>query len=514
MAFPLAGPERASTGLRLSAIVVACAIAALVVSAVISAVRSYRRLQDFKGPTLACFSDLWIFKATLLGNLNQQTSAVLKQYGPLARIGPNHLVTEDVDLLRHMSAARSVYTRSDWYDGMKLDPNINNVISERNDQRHTALRAKMAAGYSGKENPGLEKSIDDRVQDLVNLIGRKYISTGTTLRTLDFAQVAQYFTMDVLTDVAFGAPFGYLNRDEDVHDYIKTIRSFMPVLELKTNHPVVNALMGSRLVKALLAPTAHDRTGMGKVMGVAKQAVQARYGPKKIQRDDMLGSFVRHGLTQQEAESESLLQIMAGADSTATAVRCIFLHLLTNPRVYSRLLAEILSAHRAGSISSPIRDAEAKQLPYLQACIKEGLRIWPPLTGLMTKRTPPAGDTFKDVFIPGNTDVSYSAWATHHNTRTFGEDAAVFRPERWLEARGEEAQRMERSVELVFGSGRYGCLGKNVAFVELNKVFVELIRRFDFSLVNPIAPMKTRCNGIFLQWDMFVRVTELDVYGG
>lgn len=33
---------------------------------------------------------------------------------------------------------------------------------------------------------------------------------------------------------------------------------------------------------------------------------------------------------------------------------------------------------------------------------------------------------------------------------------------------------MERSVELVFGSGRYGCLGKNVAFVELNKVFVEV----------------------------------------
>lgn len=121
--------------------------------------------------------------------------------------------------------------------------------------------------YSGKENPGLETSIDDRIHDLVNLIERKYISTGTTLRALDFAQVAQYFTMDVLTDVAFGAPFGYLARDEDVHDYIKTIRSFMPVLELQTNHPVMNSLMSSRLVKALLAPTAQDRTGMGKVMG-------------------------------------------------------------------------------------------------------------------------------------------------------------------------------------------------------------------------------------------------------
>jgi hypothetical protein len=72
--------------------------------------------------------------------------------------------------------------------------------------------------------------------------------------------------MDVLTDVAFGAPFGYLERDEDVHDYIKTIRAFMPVLELKTNHPTVNLLTNSWLVRAVAAPTVKDRTGMGKVI--------------------------------------------------------------------------------------------------------------------------------------------------------------------------------------------------------------------------------------------------------
>ena len=73
--------------------------------------------------------------------------------------------------------------------------------------------------------------------------------------------------MDVLTDVAFGAPFGYLGKDKDVHDYIKTIRAFMPVLELQTNHPTVNLLMSSWLVQAMAAPTAKDRTGMGKVIG-------------------------------------------------------------------------------------------------------------------------------------------------------------------------------------------------------------------------------------------------------
>ena len=128
----------------------------------------------------------------------------------------------------------------------------------------------MDSKYSGKENPGLEQSVDDRCEDLVGLIRKKYISSKTVLRKLDFAQISQYFTMDVLTDVAFGAPFGYLAGDEDVHDYIKTIRAFMPVLELQTNHPTVNYLMGSRLVQALAAPTAKDRTGMGAVIGSVK----------------------------------------------------------------------------------------------------------------------------------------------------------------------------------------------------------------------------------------------------
>jgi hypothetical protein len=47
-----------------------------------------------------------------------------------------------------MIAVRSKYTRSDWYVGMRFDPSHDNVESERNDERHTALRAKMSAGVS------------------------------------------------------------------------------------------------------------------------------------------------------------------------------------------------------------------------------------------------------------------------------------------------------------------------------------------------------------------------------
>jgi cytochrome P450 len=162
---------------------------------------------------------------------------------------------------------------------------------------------------------------------------------------------------------------------------------------------------------------------------------------------------------------------MVGTDSTATAVRCILYYITTSPRVYSTLTQELLSA----TLTRPVlRDSEARALPYLQACILEGLRVWPPVASLIYKVAPPQGDTHNGLFIPGGTRISYSAWALHHSKQMYGADADIFRPERWLEASGEKLNAMERSVQLVFGTGKYGCLGKTIALLELNKVFAEV----------------------------------------
>src|SRR5881227_2841541 len=153
---------------------------------------------------------------------------------------------------------------------------------------------------------------------------------------------------------------------------------------------------------------------------------------------------------------------MAGSDSTTTAIRTTLYYIAATPIVYTRLQTEIEKAIRGGTVSRPIiQSQEARQLPYLQACIKEGLRVHPPATGFVTKVAPPEGDTLDDgTFIPGGTRISVATWATHRNRAIFGEDAEVFRPERWLEATGDALQRMERTLEALFGSGRYGCLGK------------------------------------------------------
>ena len=98
---------------------------------------------------------------------------------------------------------------------------------------------------------------------------------------------------------------------------------------------------------------------------------------------------------------------LAGSDTTATAIRATVLFLITTPSALWRLRAEIDEAVHKSSISSPIKDSEARALPYLQACIKEGLRLFPPVTGLFDKVVPPEGDTFNGLFLPGGTEIGY-----------------------------------------------------------------------------------------------------------
>ncbi|KAH8816215.1 pisatin demethylase [Xylogone sp. PMI_703] len=479
----------------------------LIASFALQTLRQYARLRHIKGPPGVGFSKLWMIRHVAGGTMHKDLGEVCEKYGSLARIGPNDLVTSDPELLRRMLGVRTRYQRSKWYVGMRFDPSRDNVLSERNDDRHTELRAKMAAGYSGKEVENLENAIDSCVESLIRLIDGKYLSTTKESKPFDFGRKAQYFTLDVISNVAYGEPFGFLTTDSDVHEYIKMTEENLPSIIMVTVLPWLNWLLQLPIIKSAL-PSETDKIGFGKIIGIAKKVVGERFGPDKKVQKDMLGSFINHGLTQREAESETLVQILAGSDTTATAIRATLLHLVTNPRVVSKLLDEIATAKPSRPI---IKDAEARNMLYLQAVIKEGLRIFPPVTGLMSKLVPPGGDTYNGLFIPEGTKIGYCAWGVFHDKSIWGDDVNVYRPERWLEGTGEELHLRESTLELIFSYGRWQCLGKNVALIELNKVFVELLRNFDITLVDPTNPWNSRCHGIFTQSGMWLRASRREV---
>jgi cytochrome P450 len=309
----------------------------------------------------------------------------------------------------------------------------------------------------------------------------KYLSTDANSKPVDFARKIQYFTLDVISDIGFGEPFGDLRADRDVNDYVKAGEMGLAITSIGMALGLTGFLQTPFIARSL-GPSEDDVVGFGRMIGNARSLIESRLKRDTDKRTDMLASFVRHGLNAEELLSETVLQIIAGSDTTAAALRAIMLYLLSHPRVYAKLQAEVDGAVRNGAAPpSPaiIPDSEVRKLPYLQAVIKEGIRIHPPVTDNVPKRVPDEGETFtldgKSVFLPGGTHISYAAWPLHMSKGIFGDDAEEFRPERWLIEKDERRlAEMNRTHELIFGYGKYQCLGRPIALMEIGKVVFEV----------------------------------------
>jgi cytochrome P450 len=150
------------------------------------------------------------------------------------------------------------------------------------------------------------------------------------------------------------------------------------------------------------------------------------------------------------------------------------LYLVSNPRVYKLLLSELDEAKAKGLFNSPIQSSEAKKLPYLQAVIREGMRIYPGGTPLSFKQVPVEGDIVAGYKLPAGTQVGMDVWGALRNKEFWGEDADLFRPERWLDLPDTRLSSMVECLDFQFGYGRYQCLGRPLVFMELNKTLPEV----------------------------------------
>jgi cytochrome P450 len=338
---------------------------------------------------------------------------------------------------------------------------------------------------------------------------------------MDIAKKIQYLTLDVISDVGLGTAFGDLASDSDVNDYLLASEEGLRIANFSFGAGIT-WLRDVPFIGPAISPSERDERGFGRMMAEARKVISARMQKSTQEKSDMLSSFIRHGLKGDELFQEAFEQVLAGSDTTAAGIRVILLFVMTHPRVYAKLQAEIDGAVKAGiapEVPGVISDAEARKLPYLTAVVKEGMRIHPPVANLFSRIVPPKGDLVsvdgKEYFLPGGAMIGYAGWTMHrHNTSLYGPDASVFRPERWLLDESDPAQkerlaRMNKTNDMIFGYGRWVCLGKTVALIEIHKTIFELFRNFDLAVTDPTAPWKLfNTMGLFSVKDMWVDVSE------
>ncbi|KAI0546034.1 cytochrome P450 [Xylaria curta] len=475
----------------------------------------WQRLRHIPGPPLASLTYLWLGYSGWSGKQYDIHKVFGEKYGPLVRIGPNELSTDDPETIRRISSAKSPYPRSEWYDGTRFHPESDAMFSMIDPVIHDKYKAKTSHGYSGRETPGLESAIDEQIENLIGLIRRRYIrKPGASARVgpLDLSNAMALFTLDTISRISLGKEFGCLEAEKDILGFFHTIDTFLPAMNVLGDVPWARKIAFSTLGIRLFGPKPTDKAGLGVMMKLTNDEVRKRYTGDVKSLTDMLGSFRRHGLTETECQTEAFFMFVAGSETTSSTLTAILFYLIATPTVYQRFKNEVKAAVESGKVSNPITAAEARALPYLQAVLYEGMRIRPSATASFLKEVPPEGDTIHGYFVPGGTAVGPNLSSMMRSKALFGEDADIFRPERFLEVDATTCAEMKRNVELVFGYGRWMCAGKAIAFMELNKTIFELIRQFDFQLFDPKAGVYSCSHGAWVDKNFFIAATESDMF--
>ncbi|TVY84829.1 Pisatin demethylase [Lachnellula suecica] len=147
-------------------------------------------------------------------------------------------------------------------------------------------------------------------------------------------------------------------------------------------------------------------------------------------------------------------------------------------------MAEIDEAEADGKLSEHVDFSEAQQFKYMQAVIKEAMRMHPVIAMPLERVVPEGGAIICGKFLPEGTIVGINAWAMHYSKDIFGHDVDDFRPERWLEAGPDRLRLMEQSF-LAFGHGSRTCIGKNISILEMSKFVPQVLRHFRLEWAAP-----------------------------
>ncbi|XP_019158393.1 PREDICTED: cytochrome P450 76A1-like [Ipomoea nil] len=233
---------------------------------------------------------------------------------------------------------------------------------------------------------------------------------------------------------------------------------------------------------------------LGKAMEIAAGFLRERMEEVKLggekKKQDFLNVLLEfRGSGKDEPSKLSQHQILifilemffAGTETSSSTVEWAMTELLRKSEAFAKAKAEISEV--VGS-TRKLEESDIKNLPYLQAVIKETLRLHPPVP-LLVPRKGYEDIKFMGYDIPQGTQVYINAWAIGRDPQ-YWEDPLEFKPERFLDSKIDfKGQHFEL---IPFGSGRRVCVGLSLGNRMAHFVLGSLLREFDWELDHAIDP--------------------------
>ncbi|KAL6719344.1 hypothetical protein ACLMJK_003583 [Lecanora helva] len=435
-----------------------------------------------------------------------------KKHGYLVRIAPNEVACSDPEAIRTLYGTKTNFTKTDYYDAW-APPNNGYVghFPARDENVHTEHRRIVNNVYSMSSVLESENSIDVCTQ----LFCKTMSDFAKRKTVIDLSVWINMYAFDVLGELFYGKMFGFLHQRKDVGGYIEAIDSLLPAFTIGGTVPsyltkiyFLCTVLLSHRVRGALGAVKHIENASTAAVEQRSQEVSK----SKDEKHDMLRKMLeithergdRLNFTYDDICVESHSSIFAGGDTTAIAITSILYHLLKHPAAYSKLTTEIDTAVDNGTLSVPVAYSEAIKLPYLKACVNEGMRLHPSVGLTMPRLSPSGGATISGFHFPAGYRIGINSAVLHYDKDVFGADSEAFNPDRWSEG---DNVRMERTM-LQFGAGPRTCLGKNISLSEMYKLVPQMVYLFDMRLAEKEKQWKTRNYWFNKQSDVYVIFEE------
>ncbi|KAI3326697.1 cytochrome P450 [Xylariaceae sp. AK1471] len=438
----------------------------------------FHPLSRVPGPRLWAMSRIPQEFSMVRGRLHRDIRDLHEKYGDVVRVAPKALSFISPQAWTNVmvrTPGQSVPQRDmlRFTDSLKI--NGAPELLTANDVVHSRQRRMLAHAFSEKAlNKDYQPLVQGHVGHLICQL-RVRVQDERARGKVDLANWLNLTTFDVLGDLAFGETFGCL----ETGDYILWLRIIfesvwaVTILGSIRQFPWINWVFQQLVNSTIMRVTRdHHKLTIEKV---------SRRLAKDTQRGDFVAQILKHNGSEKEMSRDEIMSnanmlIAAGSETTAAGTAGCLYQIVKHPGVYRKVVEEIRTMFEK---ESDIVFESVEKLEYLDACINESLRLYPPIPIFNPRIGAPEGTMVLGILCKDDISLGLHHWSIYHCSRNFT-NPDIFDPSRWL---GNPIYETDRQAAFhPFGIGSRVCIGKHLALAQVRTMISRLLFNFDLEL--------------------------------